>query len=136
MKKVVKTSEILNLYTIINSSKYSGLDSSDAIKIWKITRIMKPIATKFEEDSKDAQEKMKPSGDFDERLQKAQEYERNKTSISKEEYDEFLREFREYQNTVSKAIQEFANVEVELEFDPISEDVFGKYMSINDWTLE
>ena len=75
MKKNVKTSEILSVYQIISSAKYGKMSDEEKIKAWKIARKLKPVATKFEEDSKDAADKMKPSEDFDQQLQKAQEYE-------------------------------------------------------------
>jgi hypothetical protein len=70
MTKKIKTSEILAAYNTLNSAKYGSMDDADKIKVWKITRVLKPIATKFDEDSKDAAEKMKPKDkDFDEKLQ-------------------------------------------------------------------
>ena len=54
MKKTVKTSEILSVYNIISTAKYGKLSDEDKVKVWKITRKMKPVATKFDEDSKDA----------------------------------------------------------------------------------
>ena len=76
MKKTVKTSEILSTFNVLSNAKYGKMEDSDKIKVWKICRKLKPIATKFDEDTKDAAEKMKPTEDFDERLSKAQQYER------------------------------------------------------------
>ena len=52
------------------------------------------------------------------------------------EYQEFLKEFREYNKLVGDAVKEFADKEVELELEGISEEVFGKLMASNDWTME
>jgi len=144
MKRTVKTSEILNVYNIINAAKYGKLEDADKVKVWKICRKLKPFATKFEEDNKDAAEKLKPQieGGFDETLRKAQEYERLTQQheptidvMTKAEYDEFLKHFKDYQKLMNDAVKEFADKEVEVEFDALSEDAFGKLLSSNDWNM-
>ena len=146
MKKSIKTSEILAAYNVLNTAKYGSMEDADKIKVWKITRTLKPIATKFDEDSKDAAEKMKPKyeGGFDETLQKAQEYERmirdtkvdaKKLPLGAAEYDAFIKEFKSYNDLVTKAVEEFAKKEVTINIEPISEDSFGKLMGSNDWTF-
>ena len=144
-QKKMKTEEVLKAYNVLSTAKYGKLDDADKIKVWKIARSMKPIAEKFREDSEDAQEKMKPNDDFDEQLMKAQEYEReirkpdcdaSKLPMGAAQYQEFVDEFKAYQKLVSNTIKDFAEKEVEVSFDPISEDAFGKLMASNDWTLE
>ena len=143
MNKKVKTSEILKVYNVIGSAKYGKMSDEDKVKVWKIARKLKPVATKFDEDAKDAAEKMKPAEDFDEKLQKAQEYERLRQKgeptidiMTTPEYEKFLSTFKDYQKLVDKAVQEFADKEVKVDFDPINEEAFGKLMASNDWTME
>lgn len=144
MKQTLKTEKILSAYRVISTAKYSKLDDADKVKVWKIAKAMKPVATQFDEDSKDAAEKLKPTDDFGERLQKAQEYERmlranedmSKSPMGAAEYDAFLKEFQDYNKLVSDAVKEFADKEVELVFEGISEDAFGKLMASNEWTME
>lgn len=145
MKKLTITTEkVLAAFNVLSSAKYGKLDDADKIKVWKITRKLKPVAEKFDEDSKDAVEKMKPSEDFDERLAKAQEYERtvkqtdfdaSKLPMGAAEYGQFIEEFKAYQNQVNDALLEFAKKEVEIEIETISEDSFGKLMASNDWNM-
>ena len=145
MKKTVKTSEILAAFNILNSAKYGSMEDADKIKVWKITRALKPIATKFEEDNKDAAEKFKADiKDFDILLPKAQEYENlmrtngdmSKSPIGAAEYDAFIKGFKKYNELVGKAVEEFAKKEVELSFEPLSEDAICKLMASNtDWKM-
>lgn len=144
-KTTIKTEGVLNAYRVLSTAKYSKMDDADKIKVWKISRTLKPIADKFDEDSKDAAERFKPSEDFDERLQKAQEFERmvkdkdadmTKAQMGAAEYAKFLEEFTAYQRLVGDAVKDFASKEVELEYDALSEDAFGKLMSSNEWTME
>lgn len=146
MKKTIKTNDILNAYNVLNSAKYGSMEDADKIKVWKIARALKPVATKFDENSKDAAEKLKPEieGGFDEILQKAQEYERmireTKTDMTKlpmgaAEYDAFIKEFKKYNKLVGDAVKDFAEKEVKVDFEPLSEDAFGKLMASNDWNM-
>ena len=145
MKKIkVKTSEILNAYNVLNNAKYGSMEDSDKIKVWKIARALKPVATKFEEDNKDAAEKFKPKdADFDEKLANAQEFERLRNTggdmktakMGIAQYEEFIAKFSEYNNLVRKAVEEFANKEIEVEFEPLSDDAFGKLMASNEWDI-
>ena len=143
----VKTEKVLGAYNVLNTAKYTKMDDADKIKVWKIARALKPIATKFDDDSKDAAEKLKPEG-FDDNLQKAQECERlvkngnanyrdtAKLPMGAAEYGEFIKELQKYNRLVSEAVKEFAEKEVELTFDALSEDAFGKLMASNEWTME
>lgn len=143
-KKTIKTEKVLSAFRVLNTAKYSKMTDEDKIKVWKIARALKPVADKFDEDSKDAAEKFKPTEDFGERLQKAQEFERMRNAgedmvdapMGAAEYGEFLKEFQKYNKLVSDAVKEFAEKEVEVEFDTITEESFGKLMSSNDWTVE
>ena len=142
MKKTVKTSEILSTFNVLSNAKYGKMEDSDKIKVWKICRKLKPIATKFDEDTKDAAEKMKPTEDFDERLSKAQQYERAQQQgkptfdiMRAADYENFIKDFKEYQKLINDAVKEFADTEVEVEFDVLSEESFGKLLASNDWTM-
>ena len=145
MTKKMTTEKVQAAFYVLSSAKYGKLDDADKIKVWKIARAMKPIAEKFREDIEDAQQKMKPNDDFDQQLMKAQEYEReirkpdcdaSKLPMGAAQYQEFLDEFKAYQKLVNDTIKDFAEKEVEVSFEPISEDAFGKLMASNDWTLE
>lgn len=146
MKKKIKTSQILSAYNVLNSAKMGSMSEDDKVKAWRIACTLKPIATKFEEDSKDAAEKLKPQGeDFTEKYQKAQEYERmvrtpnvdvDKLPMGVAEYSQFVNEVLiPYNKLVEKALEKFANKEVEVEFDPLSDEAFGKLIAANDWTM-
>ena len=141
----LNTEKVQAAYRTLSTAKYSKMEDADKIKVWKIARALKPVATKFEEDSQDAAEKMKPSEDFDDQLQKAQEYERitrqpdfdaQKLPMGVAEYNAFLEKFHAYNRLVNDAVKDFASKEVELEYDALSEDAFGKLMSSNEWTME
>ena len=142
MKTKVTTEKILSVYNILKGASYQKMSDDDKIKLWKIARTMKPIATKFEDDSKDAAEKLKPEG-LEVTLEKAKEYEQKKQkgdtdlSMTEAEYLEFINgDWAKFNNLLTKAVKEFADAEVELEFEPLNEDSFSKLIASNDWKME
>ena len=142
MKKVLKTEQVMTAFNILNAATYKKLDDADKVKLWKIARAMKPVAKQFEEDSKDAAEKLKPEN-LDAQLEKARDYEAkrqngdNDLPMTDAEYQAFIRDlWTPFNQLVAKAVREFADKEVEIEFEPLSEEAFGKLMASNDWTIQ
>jgi hypothetical protein len=141
MKKTLKTVEVLNAYEILSKAKYQKLNEEDKIKIWKVQRNLKPVAKKFEEDKADATENLIPS-DFIGRLSKAQEYEalkaqgKDELPLTSIEYINILKEIKDYNALIAKALKDIGEKEVEINFEPISEKAFGELMSSNDWSLK
>ena len=142
-KKILKTENVLAAYRVLGGAKYAKLSDEDKIKVFKICIALKPIATKYDEDSKDAAEKLKPEG-IEAMLEKAREYEQkmkagkaDKLALTEEEYQTWMREvWLPYSNLVNKAVGDIAQTEVEIEFEPLSEEAFGKLMASNDWKIQ
>lgn len=139
--KTINTENALQAYNLLNVAKYNKMDDTDKITIFKITRALKPIATTFEDASKDAIEKMKFEG-FEDELAKAREYERKKKDgeedlpISDDEYKAFIGKLIEYDKLAKEAIKQLGEKEETIDVEPLSEDSFAKLMSSNDWTME
>ena len=51
------------------------------------------------------------------------------------DYEKFVEELKKYNKLVGDAVKEFADKEVEIEFNAISEEAFGKLMASNEWTM-
>ena len=142
MKKTVKTSVVIGVFNVLSQAKYGLMSDADKIKVWKIARKLKPIAQKFEDDSRDCADKMKPTEDFTDRLRRWQEYNQLKNNnqptidiMSTAEHDAFTKEWNKYNELVGKAMKEYTDKEVEVDFEPISEDALLKLMESNEWTI-
>lgn len=139
--KTIKTEQALSAYRMLSNAKYNMMEDSDKIKIFKITRAIKPIATAFDEAGKEAAEKMKFDG-FDEQLRNAQLYEQAKKDNSEElpmtesDYKEFIKKLIEYNNLVKSTIKELGDKEETIDVELLNEDSLGKLMASNDWTME
>ena len=143
MRKKMKAESVAQVYNILNAAKYSKLNNEERIALWKITRAMKPVATKLKDDIQDAAQHMKPSDDFDQRLALARQYEQAQRDgkefdkLSKEDYDAFIKEWTNYSKLVDTAVKEFADENVEIDIEPITEETLSRLMASNDsWTME
>lgn len=136
----MKTIEIVEAYKTLSQAKYQKMNDDGKVKVWKITRLLRPIVVKFEEDFQDAKQKFIPDNEFMVRFGKAIQYEQDKknkktSQITDEEYQAIVKEYNEYNSLVNKAIKEFSEKEVELNFEHLSEDDFEKLIASNDWTI-
>lgn len=140
MKRSLKTKEIVNAYQLLGNAKYHKLDDTDKIKVWMLSRKIKPIATQAMEDKQDANDRLLPE-DFQEKWAKAIEYEKgikegvNNLPMTDKEYREFVIEFKRCNDLVGKAIEELFSKEIEIEFEPLSEEAMGLLVVSNDWTF-
>lgn len=141
MKKVVKTSIIIDVYSLIKEAKYTKMSEDDKISIWKIFKVIKPIGEAFNKDLEDARKEFLPYDSFMEDWEKARQYEIAKEKketydkMSDEDYKKFIGELVKYNGLINKAIIELLKKEVELEYEPISSDGFDQLRLSNDWTL-
>ena len=139
----LETKKIVDAYKILDNAKYQKLSDEDKVKLWKISRKLSPIAKKFTEEAEDAQKKLLPSEDFQDKLQKALLYEKmlkedskEEKPLSNEDYLKIVGDFKKYNQLVDSALKELYNKEETLEIELLSPDAFGKLMASNDWTLK
>lgn len=146
MKKSIKTSEILAVSQMLDTAKYTELEKADKSKLLRITLAMKEVTDKFNEDTKTVAEKLKKSDfkDYDEHLSKVQEYERlqqtkgdmSKAPIGAAEHDKFMKEeYIPFNELVNETMKPYAEKEISLDVEFLSESAFDALMSSNDWTI-
>lgn len=136
----MKMGEVVRAYKVLGNAKYQKLDDEDKVKLWKISRQLRPLTEQFEEDRKDASKNLVPQ-EVKETLPKALQYEKlkkegaEKLPMTEAEYLAFAEEFEKCNNLIRTALAEVFDKEVTLTFEPLSEEVFGQLMASNDWTL-
>ena len=146
MSKKVKTKEVLVAWQVLGQAKYDKLDNDQKVRVFHIGQMLKPIATAFSDYSADAAEKMQPSADFQERWDKAKVYETmtanpkadmEQLPMGPAEYKEFMvKEYFPFDRLWKKAIKDEGDKEVELKFDPISEEVLFALADANKWNVD
>ena len=129
-----KVDNIVSLYGILKEAKLTKLADADKYTIIKILRKLRPTAEKFEEDKKDASERLKPEN-WEDIIAKAQQWQKEgeETTLTEEEKKEINAVIIKYENSVRECIIEELNTEVEVDMPTISDAVFEKLMASNDW---
>ena len=144
MKKVnVKTEKVLAVYSLLNVAKLGALEDADKFKVIKILRVLKPVATSFDDFREDAVKKLKPEG-YDEKILKWNECrEKIQLGIKPEKYpmsgDEFVdmtyHVINPFNTALKNVTESEAKKEVKLELEPITEDALLKLAGTNDWNV-
>ena len=144
MKKTVKKNNVLRVYNLLNAAKLGAIEENDEkFKIILILRELKTVANGLEEFRKDAVEKLKPEGYDDkilawnecsEKLQLGVKPE--KLPMSAEEFvDTTYKIIKPFNTALNDLIEKEAEKEVELEFEPISEESVMKLGVAHDWNV-
>jgi len=147
MKQAITTQKASWLYKIVGQANTSKLTDSEKIALWRLSRVIHPVASKYDEAVADATNKLKPQDkDFDEILGKAQQLEamvrggitdQTKYPIGIAEYDKWMKEVMlPYNNNVIEAVKPYAERKVSLVYDGLTEEGFEHLFASNDWTLD
>ena len=134
MKKNVRTEVISNAYELIGSADYKSLSDKDKIALWKISRLMKPIAVKFLGDKSDAIKSF-ITPEFAEAFKKFQGFKTSGDNLESEEYKECAKTVLKANQLMEAALGELADKEVEVEFEPLSEGAVSSLLLGNNWPL-
>lgn len=140
MEKSLKTIEVVEAYQLLGNAKYHKLEDADKIKVWKISRQLKPIAVQAEDAQQDAMQNLIPE-EFKEKVAVAEEYKKamkageKQLPMTDKEYLAYMADFRKYNILVGKALEELFQKEVSLDFEPLSEDAMGLLIACNDWPM-
>lgn len=145
MKKTLKVSVIKSAFDIINNARYGKLSDEDKIKVWRISRVLQPIAQKYEDDNNDAAKKLKPADkDFDEKVKKLFQFDQMVQANAdpkelpmgiSERNDFFENVWKPYNKLVADAVKDLGDKEVKVEIEPLSEEALAKLMASNEWTF-
>lgn len=124
MKKT--TNQIVSVFRLINTAKISKMEDAEKFAFIKNVRLLKKVATDFEDALRDAQEKLKPDG-FNEIAAKAQAAK----ALSKSENDVLDK----YNKDVSDCLSDELEKEIELDFAPLTEAALGRFFASNDFAM-
>lgn len=140
----MKTKQVVEVYNTLNSAKLSKMDDKDKFLVIKAMRQLKPISISYEEDMKDAQEKLKDDN-FEKMQNRAKEWEEKhgKQSLMQDLSAEDVKElnninkyFEDYQSKVKGYFEEEGGKDNELTYEKLSEEAFGKLIASNDFDVK
>lgn len=120
------TDQIVTAFRLINTAKIGKMEDTEKYAIIKATRKLKKVGTDFDDFLKDAQEKLKPEG-FDAIVSKMQAKQELTSAESAT--------LNKYNKDVSDCLADELKKEVELDFEPLSEEALGHLYASNDFSL-
>lgn len=133
----MKTNNVVSVFNLLNSAKINEVSTSGKIKIIKAVRVLKPIATGFDELLNDAREKLQGEN-HEEMTEKAIRWQQegDKVDLTDEEKIAVNMYFQEYGNRIDECVKEEAEREHELDFPKLTEEEFEGLISSNDWDVK
>lgn len=120
------TDQIVASYRLINNAKLTKMEDAEKFALIKAARKLKKTATDFEDALKDTQERLKPEG-FDAIAGKMQA----RQDLTPEE----SAKVGKYNTDVTACLKDELDREVELEFEPLSEDALERFIASNDFSV-
>ena len=127
MEKTVTTENIVIAYNSLKGAKLTRLDTAEKFTAIRAMRVLKPVAASLQGFIKDAREKLRPEG-FDIIERKASAFD----SLSDEEKREVNAVISTYNADVARCISEEASKEHTIDFEPMTEETFGRLLDSND----
>ncbi len=134
----MKTIEIVNAYHKLTAAKISKMENADKYRVIKAIRAIKPVATDYDEFTKDAQERLR-GDNHDEIVAMAQQWQREgeETTLTIEDRTKVNEYLNDYNARVVACLQEEAERDHELNIEHLDEEAFGKLMESNEeWEVK
>ena len=133
----MKTKQVIEAYATLKSAKLTQMSSEDKFKVIKIMRVLRPIATEWDEFIQTIDEKCKGEN-HDGIIKDVQQWqtEGEKTSIPLTRRIEINNYLDKYNKERQRMIEEEQNKEVAVSFDKLSEKAFEKFIESNDFDIE
>lgn len=123
--------KIVKAYAKLGDVKVTTLEDKEVMKVIRMRKAMRPVSEDFNAFLEDVKTKFKPEG-FEETVRKAQEGWDKMSDSEKRAANELV---TGYNRKVDEAVKEEADREVEIEFEPLSEDSLTKLMKENSMTV-
>lgn len=124
----MKLKQLIAAYKMLGEAKVTKLDFTEALKIIKARKAMRPFAEEYDAFLKDCQEKFKPEY-WDEVQAKAQKWE----SLTDDEKKDLNIVLMEYNNKINNAVLEELEKEVEVTVEKLNEDSLTNLLQENGW---
>lgn len=123
--------KIVKAYAKLGDVKVTTLEDKEVMKVIKMRKAMRPVSEEFNAFLEDVKSKFKPEG-FEATVRKAQEEWEKMTDSEKRAANELV---TGYNRKVEESVKPEAEKEVEIEFEPLSDDSLSKLMKENSLTV-
>lgn len=125
MKK--KVDNIVAAYRLISNAKLGRMEDSEKFALIKAAHQLKKVGAEIDDFMRDAQDRLRPD-DFDKIAIKIQ----SKDKLTIEE----AVKANKYNQDIANCLKDELNKEMELTFEPLSEEAIGKFIASNDFSVD
>lgn len=136
----MKVKMIAEAYNVLASAKINKCEDGEKVAVWKVCHAIKKVAEDYQEACKDATSKLNDIENYENKMQKALEYESKKgenCEMKADEYKAFVAEYDRVRKLVDSAVKELGDADADLGAEGISEDAFGRLLASNpDWEMK
>lgn len=133
----MKTSTIIEVYKALKEAKLTKMESKEKFQVIKIMRAVKPVAEEWDAFLSTVDEKLRGEG-HEEMVAKIQQWQKEgeQTTLTEEERREVNAYIMRYNRERDELLHSELAKEVEVKFEPLTEEAFERFLDSNDMTVE
>lgn len=133
----MKTSTVIEVYKALKEAKLTKMESKEKFQVIKIMRAVKPVAEEWDAFIATVDEKLRGEG-HEEMAAKIQQWQKEgeQTTLTEEERREVNAYIMRYNREREELLHSELAKEVEVKFEPLTEEAFERFLDSNDMTVE
>lgn len=133
----MKTSIIIEVYKALKEAKLTKMESKEKFAVIRIMRAVKPVAEEWDAFLSTVDEKLRGEG-HEEMVAKIQQWQKEgeQTTLTEEERREVNAYIMRYNREREELLHSELAKEVEVKFEPLTDEAFERFIGSNDMTVE
>ena len=133
----MKISTIIEVYKALKEAKLTKMESKEKFAVIRIMRAVKPVAEEWDAFLSTVDEKLRGEG-HEEMVAKIQQWQKEgeQTTLTEEERREVNAYIMRYNREREELLHSELAKEVEVKFEPLTEEAFERFLDSNDMTVE
>lgn len=133
----MKTSTVIEVYKALKEAKLTKMESKEKFAVIRIMRAVKPVAEEWDAFLSTVDEKLRGEG-HEEMVAKIQQWQKEgeQTTLTEEERREVNAYIMRYNREREELLHSELAKEVEVKFEPLTEEAFERFLDSNDMTVE
>ena len=133
----MKISTIIEVYKALKEAKLTKMESKEKFAVIRIMRAVKPVAEEWDAFLSTVDEKLRGEG-HEEMVAKIQQWQKEgeQTTLTEEERREVNAYIMRYNREREELLHSELAKEVEVKFEPLTEEAFERFLDSNDMTIE
>lgn len=133
----MKTSTVIEVYKALKEAKLTKMESKEKFQVIKIMRAIRPVAEEWDAFISTVDEKLRGDG-HEEMVAKIQQWQKEgeQTTLTEEERREVNAYIMRYNKERSELLSSELAKEVEVAFEPLTDEAFERFIDSNDMTVE